>query len=102
MLTIIVIITIRPTQTVIWYQHKLIKMRTELSNLNTRAVPFLSRAAANLCWYYTIPEVQFDLELYKSFVHQHFTKHVNVIAWKDSCHSHREATLFCILCNVSV
>ena len=69
MLTIIVIITIRPTQTVIWYQHKLIKIRTELSTLNHCTVPFLSRAAANFCWYYTLPEVQFDLELYKSFVH---------------------------------
>ena len=28
------------------------KMRAELANLNDCAVPFLSRAAANLCWYY--------------------------------------------------
>ena len=27
-------------------------MRAELVNLNHCAVPFLSRAAANLCWYY--------------------------------------------------
>ena len=27
-------------------------MRTELANLNHCAVPFLSRAAVNLCWYY--------------------------------------------------
>ena len=34
------------------YQHKLIKMRAELAILNQCAVPFLSRTAANLCWYY--------------------------------------------------
>ena len=34
------------------YQLKLIKMRTELANLNHCAVPFLSRAAVNLSWYY--------------------------------------------------
>ena len=28
------------------------KMRAELTNLNHCAVPFLSRAAVNLCWYY--------------------------------------------------
>ena len=27
-------------------------MRAELANLNYCAVPFLSRAAVNLCWYY--------------------------------------------------
>ena len=27
-------------------------MRAELANLNHCAVPFLSRAIANLCWYY--------------------------------------------------
>ena len=27
-------------------------MRAKLANLNHCAVPFLSRAAANLCWYY--------------------------------------------------
>ena len=35
-----------------WYQLKLINMRAKLANLNDCAVPFLSRAAANLCWYY--------------------------------------------------
>ena len=34
------------------YQHKLIKMHAELATLNTCAVPFLSRAAVNLSWYY--------------------------------------------------
>ena len=29
-------------------------MRAELTNLNNCAVPFLSRAATNLCWYYNI------------------------------------------------
>ena len=29
-------------------------MRAELANLNDCAVPFLSRAAVNLCWYYYI------------------------------------------------
>ena len=33
---------------VILYQLKLIKMRTDLANLNNYAVPFLSRAAVNL------------------------------------------------------
>ena len=28
------------------------KMRAELARLNHCAVPFLSRAAVNLCWYY--------------------------------------------------
>ena len=32
-------------------QLKMIKMRAELTNLNICAVPFLSRAAVNLCWY---------------------------------------------------
>ena len=27
-------------------------MRAKLANLNHSAVPFLSRAAVNLCWYY--------------------------------------------------
>ena len=31
---------------------KLIKMHTELASLNHCAVPFLSRAAAYLCWYF--------------------------------------------------
>ena len=34
------------------YQLKLIKMRDELANLNLCAVPFLSRAAVNLYWYW--------------------------------------------------
>ena len=29
-------------------------MRAEIANLNNCAVPFSSRAAANLCWYYII------------------------------------------------
>ena len=33
----------------ILYQLKLIKMRAELANLNDCVVPFLSRAAVNLC-----------------------------------------------------
>ena len=36
------------------YQLKLIKMRAELANLNHYAAPFLSRADANLRWYYYI------------------------------------------------
>ena len=31
-------------------------MRAKLVNLNHCAVPFLSRAAVNLCWYYYIPQ----------------------------------------------
>ena len=34
------------------YQLKLTKMRAELANLNHCAVSFLSRATANLYWYY--------------------------------------------------
>ena len=37
---------------VLSYEVKLIKMRAKLVNLNHCAVPFLSRAAANLCWFY--------------------------------------------------
>ena len=40
------------TYHMISYQLKLIEMRAELANLNNCAVPFLSRAAANLCWHY--------------------------------------------------
>ena len=36
---------------IISYQLKLIKMRAELANINDCAVPFLSRAAVNFCWY---------------------------------------------------
>ena len=32
-------------------------MRAELGGLNHCAVPVLSRAAANMCWYYYIPLV---------------------------------------------
>ena len=35
-------------------QHKLVKMHAELASLNHCAVPFISRADANLCWYYCI------------------------------------------------
>ena len=38
---------------VLSYQLKLIKMRAKSATLNDSAVPFLSRAAANLCWYYS-------------------------------------------------
>ena len=37
---------------VVSYQLKLIKMRAKFANTNDCAVPFLSRAATNLCWYY--------------------------------------------------
>ena len=37
---------------VISYQLKLIKMRAILADLNDCAVPFLSRAAANMYWYH--------------------------------------------------
>ena len=40
------------TEPVISYQLKLIKMHAKLANLNECAVPFLSRAAVNLCWYH--------------------------------------------------
>ena len=33
-------------------------MRAELANLNYCAVPFLSRAVANLCWYYTASKIK--------------------------------------------
>ena len=36
---------------IVSYQFKLKKMRAKLANLNHGAVPFLSQAAANLCWY---------------------------------------------------
>ena len=35
-------------------QHKLIIMRAELADPSHCAVPFLSRAAASLCWYMII------------------------------------------------
>ena len=33
---------------------KVDNMRAKLANLNDCAVPFLSRVAVNLCWYYSI------------------------------------------------
>ena len=43
---------------IISYQLKLTKMLTELANLNHCAVPFLRRAATNMCWYcYTSQEI---------------------------------------------
>ena len=37
---------------------KLIKMSAELASLNHCAVPFLSRAVVNLCWYYYIKKIR--------------------------------------------
>ena len=39
------------------YQLKLMKMRAGLANINHCAVPFLRRAAVNLSWYDSIPDV---------------------------------------------
>ena len=48
--------------TVLSYELELIKMRAKLTNLNYCAVPFLSRAAVNLCWYdYIHYTLQFGL-----------------------------------------
>ena len=44
--------TMYSVQFLLLYQHNLTKMRALLTNLNHCAVPFLSRAAANLCWCY--------------------------------------------------
>ena len=38
-------------------------MREELANLNYCAEPFLSRAAVNLCWYYSAGGASEDKEL---------------------------------------
>ena len=38
-------------------------MRTELANLNHIAVPFLSRADVNLCWYYITIYTMFRIVL---------------------------------------
>ena len=46
--------TTLPLYNIISCQLKLTKMRGELATLNHCAVPFLSRAATNLCWYYII------------------------------------------------
>ena len=44
-------------------------MRAELANIYPSAVPFLSRAAANLCFYYIINDNRnlpwFDVEVHK-------------------------------------
>ena len=42
------------TYFIVSYQLMLIKVRTESLNLNDCAVPFLSHAAVNLCWYFYI------------------------------------------------
>ena len=56
------------------YQLKLIKMSASLANLNHCAVPFLSRAAVNLCWYYYIfynkQNVDHIVLLYLLIMHQ--------------------------------
>ena len=43
---------------VLLHQLKLIKMPAKLDNLNNCAVPFLSRAATNLRWYYARQEIE--------------------------------------------
>ena len=48
---------LRRSYHIISYQLKLIKVRAELANLNNCAVPFLSRAAVNLCWYNYIQSI---------------------------------------------
>ena len=40
-------------QELLSYQRRLIKMRAKTDNINHCAVPLLSRAAVNLCWYYS-------------------------------------------------
>ena len=50
-------------------------MRAKLATLNHCAVPFLSRTAVNLCWYYHIrsrcqpPQSSSLVKVYKKFVH---------------------------------
>ena len=38
-------------------------MRADLASLNHCAVPFLSRAGANLCWYHYITKIYMYLEI---------------------------------------
>ena len=59
-------------------------MRTELANLTHCAVPFLSRAVVNLCWYYTTTEVYYVL-LGTEYV-------IIMITYVHNCNS-RESTL---------
>ena len=53
-------------ETITSYQIKLIKMRAELANLNHCAVPFLNRAAVNLCWYYDTTRIRTHVTHYSS------------------------------------
>ena len=48
------VVVIKSGSYIISYKLKLTKMRVELANLNDCAVPFLSRAAVNLFWYYCL------------------------------------------------
>ena len=48
-------------------------MRAELTNLNHCAVPFLSRAAVNFCWFYYIVNIIFWFEV----VIYHFSADAN-------------------------
>ena len=54
---ILIIIYVYYISKVLSYQLKLIKMRTILANINHCAVPFLSRATANLCWLYSMTKI---------------------------------------------
>ena len=47
-------VDLQKTARVLSCQLELIKMHAKLASLNHYVVPFLSRAAANLCWYDSI------------------------------------------------
>ena len=52
------------------------KMRAELANLNHCAVSLLSRAAANLCWYYYILQHIILHRLYSTYANLSSNIHI--------------------------
>ena len=77
---------------VLSYQLKLIKMHAKLANLNHYAVPFLSRAGVNLCWYYYIYIYNFDQ--YFNFFHTTFTFTITEAESPIACLNEEELSLY--------
>ena len=59
------------------------KMRAELATLNDCAVPFLSRAAVNLCWYYTSVHIGVVVSKEETFGSRVCSYHVFKGQWHD-------------------
>ena len=58
-------------------------MRAELASLTPCAVPFLSRAAVNLCWYY----ITYDMHTKYTLCTMHYTYVYYVYCMYDISHA---------------